>query len=328
MWAKRLRPELPGVLSLHDPRKQGRFGAEIARRLELDRELNGEGEINLIKSALVESSAVIAASRYSAEELARDGQGYGLEDALRPLGDKLIGIVNGFDASIWNPLTDVHLKARFQPHESSGKQRCKTALQQELGLPLRPEAPLFAAVGSLGWEQGGDLLAQAAESALRNDLQIAVACEEDGGETLELLQDISCRYPDRLKMHVGADEPLLHRAVAGADFLLLPWRYESCDAFAVCGQRYGALPVARAVGSLADTVVDCDGELRSGSGFLFERDSAEELNAAVQRAAAAFARGEVFDALRRRVMRIDNSWDRSARRYELVYKKLTASYTD
>ena len=55
---------------------------------------------------------------------------------------------------------------------------------------------------------------------------------------------------------------------------------------------------------------------------MFEQADAEELLAVTQRALAAFAKHAAFDALRRRVMKLDVSWERSARRYEHVYKTL------
>jgi starch synthase len=327
-WAKRLLPATPRLLSLHDPRKQGRFDAEIAARIGLDAELAESartgGELNFLKSAIQEAHFVVTNAQATAAALTREGGGYGLESSFRALEGKLTGIANGIDASIWNPLTDVHLKSRYHPNDLAGKQRCKAAFQHEIELPLRADIPLFTVFGSLDWEHGGDLLAQAAERALHNDIQIAVVCDEHSVEQLGSFRDINSHFPDRIKVRASNEQALKHRAISGSDFVLIPSRSDECGALSMAAQRYGALPIARQIGSIEDTVVDCDSKLESGSGFLFETDEADEFLAAIQRATAAFTNRKAFESLRRRVMRMDNSWDRSARRYDLLYKNLAA----
>ena len=87
--------------------------------------------------------------------------------------------------------------------------------------------------------------------------------------------------------------------------------------------RYGAAPVARSVGALADLVVDCDARLTTGTGFLFEGHDPDELLSGLRRGIAAFTEREAFAKLRERVMRVDHSWDRAARLYEGIYRELT-----
>lgn len=327
-WAKRLLPAIPRLLSLHDARKQGRFSAEIASRIGLDAELvesaRTHGELNLLKSAMEEAHFVITDAQATAAALTQDGRGYGLERSFRALEGKLTGIANGIDASIWNPLTDVHLKSRYHPNDLAGKQRCKAAFQHEIELPLRPDVPLFTVFGSLDWEHGGDLLAQAAERALQNDIQLVVVCDEHSVEQLGSFRDLCSHFPDRIKVRATNEQALKHRAISASDFVLIPCRSDICGALSMSAQRYGALPVARQIGSIEDTVVDCDSKLESGSGFLFDADDADDFLAAIQRATAAFTNHKAFESLRRRVMRIDHSWDRSARRYDLLYRNLAA----
>jgi starch synthase len=86
-------------------------------------------------------------------------------------------------------------------------------------------------------------------------------------------------------------------------------------------QRYGALPVARATGGLADTIVDCDAKLETGTGFLFDEETAEALVGAVERGIAARTSSR-WPSLVRRVMRLDRGWERPARQYEQVYRQL------
>ena len=112
--------------------------------------------------------------------------------------------------------------------------------------------------------------------------------------------------------------------MAACDLLLLPPVYEPYGALQMYAHRYGALPVARKTGSVADTVVDCDSNLGTGNGFLFEDNSPEAYLAAVQRGASAFHRRPAFEELRRRVMQIDHSWERCARRFEYLHRGLAS----
>jgi len=119
----------------------------------------------------------------------------------------------------------------------------------------------------------------------------------------------------------AASEALVHRIFAGADFALVPSRFEPCGLVQMYAQRYGALPIARATGGLVDTIVDCDAKLETGTGFLFEELTVDALLGAVERAIAARTLAR-WSSLVRRVMRLDRGWDRSARRYEQLYRSL------
>jgi starch synthase len=126
-------------------------------------------------------------------------------------------------------------------------------------------------------------------------------------------------FNDQARFVRAAAEPVVHRLFAAADIMLVPSRFEPCGLVQLYGQRYGALPVARATGGLRDTIVDCDAALETGTGFLFPSADASGLLAAAQRALAAYASPR-WPALRRRAMRLDLGWDRPARRYEQVYR--------
>jgi starch synthase len=118
----------------------------------------------------------------------------------------------------------------------------------------------------------------------------------------------------------ATDDALLRRLCAAADFVLIPARYEPCGTRQLVAQRYGALPIARATSGLVDTIVDTDAALETGTGFLFDEDSPAALLGAVERALAAFS-SPSWPKLRRRVMRLDLSWDRPARRYVQMYRE-------
>lgn len=246
---------------------------------------------------------------------------HGALDALGASGDgpaNAIAIHNAVDASVWNAMTDPAIESRFDPANTAGKDRCKSALQYALELALRPETPLLGVVGS-----GGDvILARVAEVLLRNDVQVAVGI--DGDAPTKALAALCEQHEDKLKFINVAEEEALHQLLAGCDLLLISPEGSQSGILHLCAQRYGAPPIVQLGTLAAESVVDCDSQLETGSGFTFADDD-DALSSALGRALSAHARTEDFQALRRRVMGIDASWERAARRYEQVYRATMAS---
>ncbi len=316
------------VLTIHNVAHQGMFPADMLDELGLPRELfnpNGiefYGKLCLLKGGIVAADRITTVSPTYAREITRPAGGHGLDGALAARGSALVGILNGIDTSVWNPATDTLIAARFDPMDQTGKARCKVALQHELGLPERDDVPLIGTVGRLVTQKGYDLFAKAAAQLLRNDVQLAVLGLGDD-PLQDVLGELSRRWPDRLQTRFALDEGLAHRIVAGSDLFLMPSRFEPCGLTQMYAHRYGTLPIVHATGGLADTVIDCDAGLETGTGFRFEEATADELLAASRRGIAAFTKRDAFRALQRRVMRLDWSWARSARLYERLYKELT-----
>jgi starch synthase len=234
-----------------------------------------------------------------------------------------VGIVNGVDASLWNPLIDSNLSSRFDATHLAGKARCKASLQYMFGLGVAPDVPVIAAIGELSEARGGDLIAQVAQAVLRNEVQLVVL--GNAGPASEVLTGLAEQYPERLALRTSHDDKERHLALGGSDFLLLPARKPSGLDIAIAAMRYGALPIVRPVGPLADFVVDVDSQLETGNGFVVAEADSGELLATTQRALAGYAQRAKFDALRKRIMLQDLSWERSARRYEYLYKRIRQS---
>ena len=316
--------ETPIVLSIHDPSDHGVFDRMVAPALGLEEGLADsiakDGEIRLLPAGFDRVDRVATSSTTWARELCTPEAGYGLHEALSGLGDQLVGIENGVDASLWNPTTDPKLPSRYDPMDLSGKARCKADVQRQLGLPVRHDVPVLGMLATDGEISGFDLFAKAAPRVLRNDCQIIAVYSGDAEAPLRgVLEELSERWPDR--MQVRDDDGDLPSLVLGAsDLLLVPSRREPTGFAHLWAHRYGVLPIAHRIGSLADAVVDCDAKLETGSGFLFDAATAEDLLAAIRRGMSAFHEREAFEALRGRVMRVDHSWDRSARLFERLYR--------
>ena len=100
-----------------------------------------------------------------------------------------------------------------------------------------------------------------------------------------------------------------------SDLFLMPSRFEPCGLGQLIAMRYGAIPVVRRTGGLADTV-------NEETGFLFHGYSAGALSAAVLRALDAYKDKKAWTVRRRAGMAKDFSWDASARRYREMYHRL------
>jgi starch synthase len=279
------------------------------------------GSINLLKQGIVTADAVTTVSPTYAREVQSADRGAGLDGVLRERGDSLVGIINGVDYAVWNPATDPSLIARFDAEDTTSKARCKGALQRELGLALEGEVPLIAFVGRLVEQKGMDLVLAVLPKLLRStDAQVVIAGDGDPA-IVTAIQAAVAKANGRVVFARAASEPLAHRIFAGADFVLVPSRFEPCGLVQMYAQRYGALPVAHATGGLVDTIVDCDAKLETGTGFHFGEPTPEALLAAVERAIGARALPR-WPGLVRRVMRLDRGWEGPARRYEQLYRGL------
>ena len=116
---------------------------------------------------MASADALVAVSPTYSKQIQID-HGFGLEGVLRMRSDWLIGILNGIDGT-WDPATDRHLPARFDASDLSGKAVCKAALQEEMGLPVRPDVPLFALISRLDPQKGLDLFEAIAPWLLSQD---------------------------------------------------------------------------------------------------------------------------------------------------------------
>jgi len=313
------------VLTIHNMAHQGVFGREQVAAIGLDARhftpTTGEffGKLNFLKLGLVNADVVTTVSPTYARELASETGGAGLDGVVRARKAPIAGILNGIDYAVWNPATDATLATRYDAQDIAPRVRCKGALQRELGLAIEPSAPLVVSIGRMVHQKGTDLVAAAIPALLRaTDAQIAIAGDGDP-DMVSKIEAAVAKSDGRAVFSRNAPEAIVHRMLSAADVVLVPSRFEPCGLVQQYAQRYGALPVVRATGGLVDTVVDCDAKLETGTGFLFEEESAHSLVAAIERALAARALPQ-WPALIRRVMRLDRSWDGPARRYEALMK--------
>jgi len=310
------------VLSVHNPGYQGHFPAELMPALGLPwslynySQLEWYGQLNLLKGGLVFADRVVTVSPTQARELCTPGGGFGLHGVFKSLGNRLAGVLNGIDQRVWSPDRDTHITRPYDADELDGKRRCKAALQRTFGLAQRRRVPLFGMTGRMVTQKGLDLIL-AADNLFDTDAQFVFL---GGGERAyeDALVDLATRNPGRVGVQLDFTDRLEHRLMAGADLFLMPSLYEPCGLTQMRAQRYGALPVARKVGGLADTITD------EKTGFLFTPYTVEAFESAAFRALARFADPVRWSRMMRHAMARDFGWDRSTESYLAVYRKALA----
>ncbi len=279
------------------------------------------GKMNLMKGALVSADAITTVSRSYSREIQTTEYGYGLEGVLRERSADLHGIVNGIDYAAWDPAHDQAIAQQFTADAPEGKNACRAALRAMAGLP-GSDAPLAGMVARLAAQKGLDILTEALPGLLEQGLQVVVLGTGDE-KYRKLLALAEQQYPDRMRLLSRFDDPAARAVYAGSDLFLMPSLYEPCGLGQMIALRYGAVPVVRRTGGLADTVVDHPGG--SATGFLFEKYSAEALTECVERAHRAFQHKQEWAALMRNGMLQDFSLERMANEYAAVYEKIRGS---
>lgn len=277
------------------------------------------GQINLMKAGLVFADILSTVSDTYSREIQTPEYGYGLEGVLYERREDLYGIVNGIDDEEWHPAADRWIAANYSADDLSGKAVCRRDLLSGFGWPPGDE-PILGLIGRLTAQKGFDLVEQIGEWLAKQPLRIVIlgAGERKFEEAMEAL---GRKYPERIAIRVAYDNAMAHKIEAGADIYLMPSRYEPCGLNQIYSLKYGTVPVVRETGGLADTVVDADANPGEGTGFTFRRYEAEELMGAVSRALAAYADRPRWDAIVRRGMALDFSWEASARAYVDLYGK-------
>jgi starch synthase len=124
------------------------------------------------------------------------------------------------------------------------------------------------------------------------------------------------------KARIGYSERQSHLIEAGADFFLMPSRYEPCGLNQMYSLAYGTLPIVRRTGGLTDTVENYNEKTGSGTGFMFDDLSPSSIYSTVGWAVWTwYNRREHIEAMRLRGMKKDFSWKKSAEKYVEVYEK-------
>ena len=286
------------------------------------------GQVNLMKTGIVFADQITTVSPTYAQEIQSAPLGCGLEGALSTRRDVLAGVINGVDYREWDPQTDLHLPRNYGQNDwSAGKSLCKAALQQELGLPVRDNVPLVGFIGRLVSQKGLDLIEPVLAQRLERDDTQWAFLGSGSPEYEQSLRQFAARFPEKFAVKLEFSNPLAHRIEAASDIFLMPSLYEPCGLNQMYRLKYGAVPLVRATGGLADTITDTrDDSLVAGTanGFSFDNYTPPALDETLTRAVSAWRQKDIWSRIVETAMAQDWSWNASASRYVELYRQTLA----
>lgn len=320
------------VLTIHNIEYQGRYDPYCLGDLfGLDRgwvddgTLLLDGDLNLLKGAILTADAVNAVSPTYAQELKNPYFAHRMEGILTQCGYKLSGVLNGIDMKLYDPAADPRIAANYTAENISGKAADKAELQKALGLRPEPETPIIAMVSRLVTHKGLDLIREVMGDIMELPVQFVLLGSGDAAYE-DFFRHAAERWPERMAIRLGYDEALSMAIYAGADLFLMPSRSEPCGLSQMIAMRYGTVPIVRETGGLKDTVQPYEAWRDAGTGFTFANYSSADMLHVLREAVYLYKDyPDAFARLRRRAMERDFSWNRSAGDYLKIYAAVTGA---
>ena len=317
------------VLTVHNIEYQGRYGKDTLGDLfGLDHgwwddgTIAMDGDVNLLKGALLMADAVTAVSPTYAQELKYSYFAHGMESVMNACDHKLYGVLNGIDMKRYDPATDPDLAANYSADDLTGKAVDKAELQRMLGLRQDPNVPIIGMVSRLVAHKGLDLVCEVLRDIMELPVQMVILGRGDHRYE-EFFRWAQRQYEGRLVAYLAYDEAMATRVYAGSDLFLMPSKSEPCGLSQMIAMRYGSVPIVRETGGLKDTVQPYEAWRDSGNGYTFaDYNSGDMLY--VIRAAAGLYRDyrDAYNRLQKRGMTQDFSWNRSACEYRRIYENV------
>lgn len=315
------------VFTIHNLAYQGEFDfATLAESglpdwLYTMDKLECYGHVNFLKGGIVFSDLVSTVSPTYSCEIRTCEYGCRLEGLLDYVhGEgRLRGILNGIDYEEFDPASDKRLKHHYGADDLSGKAKNKRQLQSTMSLPMEPSVPVIGLVSRLADQKGLDLIKAAVPSIMKMGAQLVVL--GTGDQVYEkYFTSLEAKYPAQVKANIGFDLKLAQLIYAGSDMFLMPSRFEPCGLGQLIALRYGTIPIVRATGGLADTIVDYSAKDPAANGFVFTAYTASELVKAVKRAVSTYQIKEDWVRLVNTALNCDFSWRSAAGSYEEFYR--------
>lgn len=313
----------PAVLTIHTLGYQGITDGRWLERLPHHRlAYEWFGQANPLLGAIRLSHAVVAVSPNYASEVVTPTHGAGLDRELAARGDSLVGILNGIDTSVWNPSTDAVIASTYDATSvAAGKEACRRALCERVGLTVGAEQPLIGIVSRLVDQKGIDIAVDCLDTI---DLLGAGAVVLGSGERdlAERLRSLADRFVGRVAFVDAYDAELAHQIFAGSDLYLMPSRFEPCGLAQMQAMTYGTLPVVTDVGGLHDTVTDADRSSGDGTGIVAARAAGAAVADALWRGVRLWSDRTRRSRAQRLGMSRDWSWTEPAARHVELYRSL------
>lgn len=321
------------VFTIHNLLYQGNFPSEYLNLFGVGDEyfhpehLEFYGQMSFMKAGIKYADAINTVSKRYAQEIQTAEYGVGMEGLLRQRSQDLHGIVNGINYHEFNPKTDPRIFRTYDSSSVEDKYENKHDLQKQMDLPVK-DVPLIGLISRLVDQKGLDLISEVFDKFMQEDLQFVVLGMGDRHYE-EMIIRMRERYPHKMGAYIGYNGILAQRIYAGSDIFLMPSKFEPCGLGQLISLRYGTIPIVRATGGLADTIVDYDEGSGYGNGFSFEPYDAQVMLHTINRAIKLY-NGQP-DKWRRLVVTAleqDFSWNRSGAEYLELFDLAISKHTN
>ena len=313
------------VFTIHNIEYQGKFGYDVlgdvfginGRYMGV---LEYDGCVNLMKGAIVVSDYITTVSPNYANELEYDFFSFGLSPMIKAAKYKIAGVINGIDYGYFSPETGGDIVKKYNTRTvKSGKAANKKALQEELGLEVRPDVPLLVMITRLTAGKGIDLVLHILEEVLREDVQVAILGTGDK-EYEYTISEMATRH-NNLAALIKFDRVISKKMYAAADIFIMPSKSEPCGLAQMIACSYGTVPIVRSVGGLYDSIKPWGTE--GGNGFRFDNYNAHDLLYSIKSAVSLYRDKKEWAKLVVAAKKSDFTWKNSAAKYIKIYNKLT-----
>jgi starch synthase len=318
------------ILTIHNLAYQGEYDKQVLfDDLAFDYKHYENGDLrfndscNFMKIGIIYADFVTTVSKTYAQEIQTPELGNRLDVILRYRHDDLYGIVNGIDIDSFNPLTDKCIYKNYSLRNYiSGKRENKRSLQYQLGLEDKPDTLLIGMVSRLTFQKGADIFLGAIQDLLHRDVQVAILGTGESKHEYSFKM-LEAENKGHFVYFCGYNEGLAHQMYAGLDMLIMPSLFEPCGISQLIAMRYGTLPFVRETGGLKDTVTPLNEYTNEGTGFSFGPYTVEDFLKVFNYAYTQYYEyPERWKMLIKNAMKTDVSFDKSAREYEELYRKV------
>lgn len=318
------------ILTIHNLAYQGDYDKQVLFDcLAFDYKYYENGDLrfndhcNFMKIGIVYADYITTVSRTYAKEIQTPEYSHNLDAILKYRKDDLFGIVNGIDIDSFNPATDSSIYYNYNNRNYiTGKKKNKKSLQYQLGLEEKEDTMLVGMVSRLTFQKGADLVLGAMENLLKHDIQIAILGTGESKYEYSF-KSLEENYKGRFVYYCGYNEELAHNMYAGLDMLMMPSLFEPCGISQLISMRYGTLPFVRETGGLKDTVEPLNEYTMSGTGFSFAPYTVEDFLKVFEYAYVQYYDyPERWKMMIKNAMKYDVSFDKSAREYEDLYRRV------
>jgi starch synthase len=321
--------EIGSVFCIHNLRYQGSFDPSFVPEMDAD---SGQKDLppfftemkylNGMRRGILYADQIVTVSPTYAHEILSEEYGEGLDAVLQERRGNLTGIMNGIDAERFDPMTDPSVSSHYNAHHVNARALNKLTLQKRYGLKEDEEIMVIGYNGRLADQKGISLIQEVIVSLLDNLAFQFVVLGDGDSKYKTFFKKLAEDYPGRVGVYLEFDDELPRLIYAGADAVLVPSRFEPAGLVQLEAMRYGAIPIVRKTGGLADTVTDFDPRHAKGTGFVFEKFDSQALLVTIVRAYESYRNPREWMHLVERAMGQDFSWKSSARKYIALCRRL------